>query len=170
MQWTFLNKYLNTNDIYMYNNCIISRIVRICTHLNNQLYDVCLQCSFVGCTERKRYKIKNVKYHTAKTDPKSNRKITKDAWSISLLQKIHDYLLSWFGIDTSIKSGGAKLVLGAKPYFQSFNFMVHYIYIYIDDAIYLNNGRFDELIFFYRINIQELETQPIEIHIEWETR
>jgi len=50
-------------------------------------------------------KTKTKKYHTVGTVPKCDRKI--DTPNIH----IHDRSLSWIGTGTSIKSGGAKLVL-----------------------------------------------------------
>ena len=49
--------------------------------------------------------MKNKKYHTVGTVPKSNGKIVESG-------KIdtHDRSLSWFGSGTSIKSGRVKLV------------------------------------------------------------
>jgi hypothetical protein len=53
-------------------------------------------------------KIKNQKYHTVRTVPKSNRKIVESGKIDTL--NIHDRSLYWLGTGTSIKSGGIKLI------------------------------------------------------------
>ena len=45
------------------------------------------------------------------TIPKSNIKIVERGKIDIPKTQIHDYSLSWLGTDTSIKSGGVKLVL-----------------------------------------------------------
>ena len=52
--------------------------------------------------------MKNQKYHTVRTVPKSNRKIVESGKIDT--SNIHDHSLSWLGTATSMKSGGIKLV------------------------------------------------------------
>jgi len=54
--------------------------------------------------------LKNKKYHTVGTIPKSNRNIAERGKIDSLNTQIHDRTLPKLDTDTSIKSGGAKLV------------------------------------------------------------
>jgi len=56
--------------------------------------------------------MKNKKYHTVRTVPKSNRKIVERGKIDTLCTQLNVLPLSCTG--TSIKSGGAKLVLWAK--------------------------------------------------------
>ena len=53
-------------------------------------------------------------YHTAGTITKSNFKIVERGKFDIPNTQIHDRSHSWLGTDTSIKSGGAKLVLWAQ--------------------------------------------------------
>jgi hypothetical protein len=55
----------------------------------------------------------NKKYHTVETVPNTNRKIVerKRKKSIPLTHKYMTAKLSWLGTDTSMKSGGIKLVV-----------------------------------------------------------
>jgi hypothetical protein len=52
--------------------------------------------------------MKNKKYHTVGTVPKSNGKIVESGKIDT--HNTHDRSLSWFGSGTSIKSGRVKLV------------------------------------------------------------
>jgi hypothetical protein len=54
-------------------------------------------------------KMKNRKYYTVRTVPKSNRKIVERVEIDISNRQIHDRSLSWLGTGTSIKSGGVKL-------------------------------------------------------------
>ena len=60
------------------------------------------------------YKMKNKKYNTAGTVPKSNIKIVERDTVDTPNTQIHNRSLSWLGTGTSIKSGGAKIVLWAQ--------------------------------------------------------
>ena len=55
--------------------------------------------------------MKNKKYHTVGTIPKSNTKIVENDKIVAPNTQIHDRSLSWLGTDISIKSGRVKLVL-----------------------------------------------------------
>ena len=55
--------------------------------------------------------MKNKKYQTVRTVPKSNRKIVETEALLIPPTDVHDHPLSWLGTDTSIKSGGVKLAL-----------------------------------------------------------
>jgi hypothetical protein len=58
--------------------------------------------------------MKNKKYHTAGTFPKSNVKIDEKRENRYLNTHKNDRTLSWLGTCTSIKRGEAKLVLWAQ--------------------------------------------------------
>ena len=58
--------------------------------------------------------MKNKKYNTAGTVPKSNIKIVERDTVDTPNTQIHNRSLSWLGTGTSIKSGGAKIVLWAQ--------------------------------------------------------
>jgi hypothetical protein len=66
----------------------------------------------IHCIEFIFHRIQNKKYHTLKTVPKSNRKITEtgkiDARNTHILL---DQSLSWYGIGTSIKSFEVELIV-----------------------------------------------------------
>ena len=62
--------------------------------------------TYTKCTN----KLKNKKYHTVGTIPKSNRNIAERGKNDSPNTQIHDRALSKLDTDTSIKSVGAKLV------------------------------------------------------------
>jgi len=53
--------------------------------------------------------MKNKKHHTVGTVPKYNRKIVEKIDTPNT--QIHDHVLSWLGICTSIQSGGVTLLL-----------------------------------------------------------
>ena len=55
--------------------------------------------------------MKNKKYHTVGTGPKTNRKIVEIGKIDNSSKHKHDCSLSWLGIGTSMKSGGFILVL-----------------------------------------------------------
>jgi hypothetical protein len=55
-------------------------------------------------------------YHTVRTISKSNIKIIVKVKIDTTYKQIHNHSLSWFGTDTSIKSGEVKLVLLAQTY------------------------------------------------------
>jgi len=55
--------------------------------------------------------MKNKKYHTVGTIPKSNIKIVERGKIDTPNTQIQDRSISYHGTGTSIKSGGAKLVL-----------------------------------------------------------
>jgi hypothetical protein len=59
-------------------------------------------------------KVKNIKYHTFGTIPKSNIKIVERGKIDTPNTQIHDCSLSWLGTGTSIKCGRVKLVLSAQ--------------------------------------------------------
>ena len=63
----------------------------------------------------KYYTVRTIlKYYTVRTILKSNIKIVgRGKIDTSNAAQIHDHSLSWLGTDTSIKSGGVKLVLWA---------------------------------------------------------
>ena len=50
-------------------------------------------------------KMKNKKYRTVGTIPKSNIKIVERGTLSTLNKQVHDHSLSWLGTGTSIKSG-----------------------------------------------------------------
>jgi len=56
-------------------------------------------------------KMKDKKYHTYVTVPKSNRKIVERGKLDTPDTKIHDHSLSWLDTGTSIERGGVKLVI-----------------------------------------------------------
>ena len=56
-------------------------------------------------------KTKNKKYHTVGTIPKSNIKRKENGKIDTPNTQIYDCSLSWLGTDTSIKSGGVKLLV-----------------------------------------------------------
>ena len=59
--------------------------------------------------------MKNEKYRTVETVPKSNRHVVGlQAKLIALNIHVHDHSLSWLGIVTSIQSSGVNLVLLAQ--------------------------------------------------------
>jgi len=55
--------------------------------------------------------MKNKKFHTVRTFPKSNRKIIERGKIYTPNTYTHDRLLSWLSTGTLITSGGVKLVL-----------------------------------------------------------
>ena len=57
------------------------------------------------------YKMKNKKYHTVVTIPKSHRKIVERRKIDTFATQIHDPPLSWLGTGTSPNSGKAEIVL-----------------------------------------------------------
>jgi len=57
------------------------------------------------------YKMKNKKYHTFGTVPKSKRKITETGNIDIPSTQIHNDPLSWLDTGTSIKCGGMELAL-----------------------------------------------------------
>ena len=60
--------------------------------------------------------MKNKKYHTVSTVPKSNTKVVETGNVDILSTQIHDHELPWLGTGTSIESGGFKLVLRLTLY------------------------------------------------------
>ena len=60
--------------------------------------------------------MKNKKYYTVGTIPKSNIKIVKRGKIDTSNTKIHDHSLSCLGTGTAIKSDGVKLFYGIKPF------------------------------------------------------
>jgi hypothetical protein len=61
--------------------------------------------------EDSRNKMKNKKYHTVGTIPKSNIKIAERGKIDTTISQIHVRSLSWLGIGTSLKRGGIKSAL-----------------------------------------------------------
>jgi hypothetical protein len=59
-------------------------------------------------------KMKNKKYTTVRTVPKSTREIVERGESDNT--QMHGQLLSWLGTGSSIKSDRVKLVLWAQPH------------------------------------------------------
>ena len=59
-------------------------------------------------------KMKNKRYTTVRTVPKSNREIVERGESDNT--QMHGQLLSWLGTGSSITSGRVKLVLWAQPH------------------------------------------------------
>jgi hypothetical protein len=75
-------------------------------------------------------KMKNNKYHTVGTVPKSNRKIVERDKIDTSNTQIHDLSLFWLATGTPMKSCGVKLVLWpqASSIREMMNIMVTYQY------------------------------------------
>jgi len=71
-------------------------------------------------------KMKNKKYHTVRTIPKSNIKILERGNIDAGNTQIHDRSLSWLGTDTLIKSCWVKLVLWVQtsPHSQMMRYSI----------------------------------------------
>ena len=54
---------------------------------------------------------KTMHYRTVETVPKPNRKIIERSNIDTLNTQIHDHSLSWLGTDTSIQSGGVRIIV-----------------------------------------------------------
>ena len=78
-----------------------------CYNKSSKMYSTALKCKVL-------IKLKNKKYLTIGTIPKSNIKIVERGKINTPNIKIHDRPLSWLGTGASIKGGVAKLALWAQ--------------------------------------------------------